>query len=121
MSEPASNPAPSDPAADLSFDRLLADFQSRFPDADVEALRYGGGRMIVRTPDEATYSQFVATTATDRSKTAPATAALCRRCILWPDAAVVDALFARKPALAARIADKLLDKAGAAEEISLGK
>jgi hypothetical protein len=40
---------------------------------------------------------------------------------LWPSLDELDALFARKPGLVARIVDKLLDKAGAGDEVTLGK
>lgn len=109
--------------ADRDFDRLLAEFSAANPLSEVEALTYhvaGGGRMIVKTPDDGTYSKFLAESS-DRAKSAQAATAMCRRCILWPDLATVDSLFRRKPGLSMRIADKLLDKAGAADEVALGK
>lgn len=106
--------------APSEFDILLADLTAKHPNDDVEPLRYAGGRMIVRTPDEGTYAQFV-TMSGEPSKRLLAMTTLCRRCILWPSLDVVDGIFARKPGLALRISDKLADKAGAGDEIILGK
>jgi hypothetical protein len=106
-----------DPTA---FDSILADLQAKHPDAEVEPLNYAGGRMIVRTPDEGSYAKFI-TDSGDSTKRAQAAKALARRCILWPSLDELDALFARKPGLVARIVDKLLDKAGAGDEVTLGK
>ncbi len=103
-----------------AFDSILADFQAKLPDAEVEALNHAGGRMVVRTPDEGSYARFLADSG-DAAKRAAAAKAICRRCILWPSLDEVDALFARKPGLVSRIVDKLMDKAGAGDEVTLGK
>lgn len=100
-----------------AFDALLADLQAKFPDAEVEAYTYSGGRLILRTPDEGSFSQWM----DNRAKPVQAAGALCRRCILHPSTAVVDLLFKRKPGLSQRIGDVLLEKAGAGEAITLGK
>ncbi len=116
MSDPASTPET--PSA---FDLKLAELQAKFPDAEVEVLSSKrAGRMIVRTPDEAMYSKFTSDS-DGRLKAVQAATALCRRCILWPDLAVVDALFMRYPGLSTRITDTLLEKAGAGDAITLGK
>jgi hypothetical protein len=99
------------------FDRALAEAQAKYPDAEVEAYTYSGGRLILRTPDEGAFAKFM----DERAKPVQAAGALCRRCVLWPALDTMEALFRRKPGLPQRIADKLLDKAGAGEEIELAK
>lgn len=106
-----------DPTA---FDSILAELQAKYPDAEVEPLNYSSGRMIVRTPDEGRYARFI-TDSGDATKRAQAAKSLARGCILWPSLDEVDVLFTRKPGLVARIVDKLLDKAGAGDEVTLGK
>ncbi len=110
-----------DPAqSSETFAKSLADFQAAHPDAEVEQLNYPGGRMIVRTPDEGTYAQFI-TDSSDPGKRSAAIKSFIRRCVLSPTLDVVDDLFRRKPGLPFRIADKLSEKAGAGDEITLGK
>ncbi len=117
---------PADPAVEAArkeqgaLDALLADFQAKSPDAEVEQLNYPGGHMIVRTPDDGTYAQFV-TSASDPAKRHQSNVTLCKRSILWPSQEEVAILFKRKPGLAASIAGKLVEKAGLSEEVTLGK
>ncbi len=117
-------PAPAPDAAALAaakeleaFERILSDLQTKHPDAEVEPYHYSGGRLILRTPDEPSFMQFM----DNRAKAAQAGKVLAMRCTLYPEPAVIETLFRRKPGLSQRIADKLLEKAGAGEEITLGK
>ncbi len=103
-----------DPAA---FDSILADLKAKFPDAEVEPYTYSGGSLVLRTPDEAAFSYWM----DNRAKSVQAAGALCRACVLWPDRATLDILLRKKPGISQRIADVLLGKAGAGEEIALGK
>ncbi len=117
---------PTDPAVEAArkeqgaLDALLADFQAKHPDAEVDQLNYPGGKMIVRTPDDASYAKFIAD-ASDAGKRHAANVTLCKRSILWPETATLELLFKRKPGLAASIAGKLVEKAGLSEDVTLGK
>ncbi len=113
----------SDPAAVQKvdpFDAILADLSAKNPDNEVEPITYAGGRVIVRTPDEGAYAKWLADSG-EKGKLAPAAKAFARRCILWPEPASVDDLFARKPALPLSIVNKLIEKAGGGDEVRLGK
>ncbi len=100
-----------------AFDALLADLSAKHPDADVEPFHYSGGRLILRTPDEGQFSYWM----DNRAKAVQAAGALCRGCVLYPSTPVLDALFRKKPGISQRIADRLLEKAGFAEDVNKGK
>lgn len=113
MDVPAATPA-------TSFDQILASLQAKFPDAEVEAYSYSGGKFILRTPDEGACSIFMAAQ-NDKKLQVQNTTAFCKRGVLYPDVVALDALFTKKPLLCLRIGDTLLAKAGAAEEIAAVK
>ncbi len=117
MPDPAPTPAPIEADA---FATILRDLQAKHPEAEVESSECSLGKFIVRTPDEGSYSAFMALNG-EPTKKVQAAMALCRRCILWPSLPVVDGWFGKKPGLSRPIADLLLVKAGAAEELITGK
>lgn len=118
MSDASQTPAAS-PAAD-PIDGLLAQFRAKYPDADVEIGRCSFGAFVCRTPDEGVYSRFMVDNG-EPTKRVQAQMALVRACILHPAPEVVDSWFRKKPGLSRPLADLMLTKAGAAEEIALGK
>ena len=102
-----------------AFDAILADLTAKFPTSEVEPYVYSGGRLALRTPDEAEFAKWMDDKAARGAHLAAV--ALCMRCVVYPDAAATAVILKRKPGLAHRIGDVILNKAGSAEEIRAGK
>lgn len=119
MSDSTQDPAAFPPFADPIGD-ILAKFVAKYPDSDVTLHKCSLGQFIARTPDEGTFSKFMVDNAEQRQKV-QAAVALCKASLCYPEPLVLSGWFSRKPGLALRIADVLIEKAGALETIEAGK
>ncbi|UZX16560.1 hypothetical protein KQ693_05890 [Thermus sp. PS18] len=83
----------------------------------VEAAGVG---LVVRPPRRAEYRRFRAMTL-DPERRGDATERLVRDCVVWPSPEELDRILETRPALADAVASRLLELAGAVEEVQLKK
>ena len=120
---PITDPADSHTAPPHPLAAVLAQWQKQQPDRafTIFDLKKSVVSLIVRTPDEVSYRRMQETMADDRKKAGDALRQIALANVVHPAPDVVLDLFRRKPALPNIIANRLLDLAGADEEIELGK
>lgn len=82
---------------------------------EIYAVGIAGTTIIVRPPSRAAFRRFADKAAGDSGRYA-AMENLLRDCVVWPPLAELDALLERKPGIAAPIAERLVQLAGAAQE-----
>jgi hypothetical protein len=94
----------------------IAELKLAHPDAELMLLTSAAAEVVAKVPGPVEISIFKDRIAVPATKGA-ATENLVRTCILWPPVADVSELLRKKPLLADRWADALLDAAGASEEV----
>jgi hypothetical protein len=87
---------------------------------ELHLLVAAGEHCIATSPSPAQYQQFKDYAADDRKRTR-ALEMLTRACVVHPDPAGLEALLGRKPGLATSFGGKLLELAGAVEEVEAKK
>jgi len=87
---------------------------------DLHLLVAADEHCIATSPSPAQYQQFKDYAADDRKRTR-ALEMLTRACVVHPDPAGLEAMLGRKPGLATSFGGKLLELAGAVEEVEAKK
>lgn len=82
---------------------------------EIYAVETAGVTIVVRPPSRAAFRRF-ADRAADSNGRYLAMETLLRDCVVWPTLPELDALLERKPGIAAPIAERLVQLAGAAQE-----
>jgi hypothetical protein len=99
-------------------DKLL-DLKSRHGD-DIHLLSAAGEHVVATVPSSAQFQQFKDYAADDRKRTR-ALETLTRACVVYPDAIAMDVLLERRPGLATSFGSKLVELAGAVEDVEAKK
>jgi len=99
---------------DSTIQRLKAEH------GEVYLVESGGVAVVVRPPRSPEYKRF-RSLVMDEKRRPDALERLTRDCVVWPDPEELDALLERRPALAEVVGGKLLELAGAAEEVEIKK
>jgi hypothetical protein len=98
----------------MSPDRL-AQLRTSYPSAELgEIVKEVDGdtyRFTVKCPGRPEWQEFRTLANSERSRP-QALETLARRCVIEPDAAGLDAIFLKKPALAEAVGGRLVDMAG---------
>lgn len=107
--------------AELS-EAAIAELKSKFQGVDMALITApDGSELVVRAPDKTTYNMFMADVTNERKDKAVSMEAYAKRCVVYPDRAIVDSLFTRYPAFSANIAKHLNEMAGSVDELDVKK
>lgn len=101
----------------------IAQIKAKNP-GELHVLCYGEGgqhAVIAKTPSKGEWDRFTTTSTADRANAARALKDMTRACIVWPDAAALDAIEEARPALLTQFGGELCDLAGNSEKIRVKK
>jgi regulator of sirC expression with transglutaminase-like and TPR domain len=87
---------------------------------EVYLLSAAGEHVVATVPSSAQFQQFKDYAADDRKRTR-ALETLTRACVVYPDALAMDVLLERRPGLATSFGSKLVELAGAVEDVEAKK
>lgn len=87
---------------------------------DIHLLTTSGEQLIARSPTRAEFTRFVDESSETKRK-ARALETLTRACVLYPDAEALDALLEKRPGIGSSVAIKLVEIAGADQEVEAKK
>jgi hypothetical protein len=77
--------------------------------------------LVVKSPDKTVYNMFMSDVTNEKKDKAVSMEAYAKRCVVYPDRALVDTLFMRYPAFPANIAGLLNEMAGNVGELDSKK
>jgi len=101
------------------LEQVVPELKKKYGD-DIHLITADGDQVIARVPSGEEYQRFLDMAADDRKKT-HALDSLSRSCILFPAAAELDQLLAKRPGLTTSFGAKLTELAGAVEDVEAKK
>lgn len=94
-------------------EQTINDLKAKHP-GPLEYLKIAGHEFVVKAADENEWEQFQ-DLIHDEKRRSKAMTALARNCVVFPDRASFSAILSKKPALALKLAESVVELSGAAD------